>query len=87
MKRIQIQLDEGTYAVLRRKAFERECSIAAYAREVLASSLGAGAPKPKLTWQDFRFIGAGRSRQGRLAPVSRRHDEALAEALTEKDPR
>lgn len=29
-------------------------------------------------------IGAGRSKQGRLAPVSERHDEALADALAKR---
>jgi hypothetical protein len=33
--------------------------------------------------KDFTFIGAGRSRQGPLSPVSERHDEALEEAFTE----
>jgi hypothetical protein len=31
--------------------------------------------------KDFTFIGAGRSRQGRLSPVSERHDEALVKSL------
>ena len=83
MKRTQIQLDEGTYEALRRKAFERGCSISSYVREVLAYSLGIGAATQKRKLQDFRFIGAGKSRQGRLAPVSEHHDEALAEALAE----
>jgi hypothetical protein len=79
VKRTQIQLDEGTYEVLRRKAFERGCSISSFVREILAYSLGTGAAKQKRTLQEFRFIGIGTSRQGRLAPVSERHDEALAE--------
>ena len=87
MRRTQIQLDEGTYEALRRKAFERGCSISSYVREVLTYSLGTGAVKQKRTLREFRFIGAGKSRQGRLAPVSERHDEALAEALAEEHGR
>ena len=87
VKRTQIQLDEGTYEVLRRKAFERGCSISSYVREVLAYSLGTGAATRKRTLQEFRFIGTGKSRQGRLAPVSERHDEALTEVLAEEHGR
>ena len=37
MKRTQIQLDERTYEVLRRRAFEMDCSISSYyEREVLS---------------------------------------------------
>jgi len=87
VKRTQIQLDEGTYELLRRKAFEKGCSISSYVREVLAYSLGTGATRQKQRLQDFRFIGAGKSRQGRLSPVSERHDEALSEALGEEGTR
>ncbi|HWU37399.1 MAG TPA: hypothetical protein VN203_07075, partial [Candidatus Acidoferrum sp.] len=61
--------------------FEKGCSISSYVREVLAYSLGTAKSKQKPSLKDFSFIGAGRSRQGRLSPVSERHDEALAEAL------
>jgi len=81
MKRTQVQLDERTYEVLRRRAFERGCSISSYVREVLAYSLGTTISSRKRTLKDFRFVGAGRSNQGQLAPVSEHHDEALAEAL------
>ena len=81
MKRTQIQLDERTYEVLRRRAFEKGCSISSYVREVLSYSLGLSGTKRKRSIKDFHFIGAGHSRQGKLAPVSERHDEALAEIL------
>jgi hypothetical protein len=87
MKRTQIQLDERTYEVLRRKAFEQGCSISSYVREVLAYSLGTGPARQRRGLQDFRFIGAGSSPQGRLAPISERHDEALAEGLSEEHRR
>lgn len=81
MKRAQIQLDERTYETLRRQAYERGCSISAVVRSALVRSLEPPAPKRRLTIKGFTFVGAGRSRQGRFAPVSERHDEALAEAL------
>ena len=84
MKRTQIQLDERTYELLRRKAFERGCSISAYVREVLAVLLGSAPAPERRSIRDFRFIGAGRSRQERRAPTSERHDEALADGLPEE---
>ncbi len=84
MKRTQIQLDEDMYEKLRRRAFERGCSISSLVRELLSDSLGTRRPKRRPTLKDFSFIGAGRSRQGRLSPVSERHDEALEEAVLER---
>jgi len=81
VKRTQIQLDERTFEALRRRAFEKGCSIASLVRELLAQSLATGKPKQRLSIKDFTFIGAGRSRQDRLSPVSGRHDEALTDAL------
>jgi hypothetical protein len=86
MKRTQIQIDERTYETLRRRAFDKGCSISSLVREILAYSLGTAKARHKRTLKDFTFVGAGRSRQGRLAPVSERHDEALAKAL-EKEHR
>ena len=79
MKRTQVQLDEATYEALRRKAFEQGSSIAAIVREILAESLGTYQAGRRRSMEDFTFVGIGRSRQGRQAPVSERHDEALAE--------
>ncbi len=84
MKRTQIQLDERTYEALRRRAFEKGCSISALVRELLAHALGARRASRRPTMRDFSFIGAGRSRQDRFSPVSERHDEALEEALAKK---
>jgi hypothetical protein len=81
MKRTQIQLDDRTYAVLRRQAFERGCSISALARELLAEALRSRPRRRRLMLRDFPFVGAGRSEQGALAPVSEGHDEALAQAI------
>lgn len=77
MVRTQIQLDEETYTTARRVAFERHISLSAVVREALAAAL-SGAARPSQR-ADFGFVAAGRSRQGRLAPVSERHDDALAE--------
>lgn len=81
MKRTQVQLDERTYEALRRRAFEKGRSMSSLARELMAQSLGTSTVKQRPTIKDFTFIGAGRSRQGRLSPVSERHDEALAGVL------
>jgi hypothetical protein len=87
LKRTQIQLDERTYETLRRRAFERGCSMSSLVRELLAGSLGTSKTKQRTSIKEFSFIGAGRSRQGRLSPVSERHDEALEEALMDKHRR
>jgi len=78
MKRMQIRLDEGTFETLRRRALEKGCSISSLVRELLAQSLATGMRKQRTSIKDFAFVGAGRCRQGRLSPVSERHDEALA---------
>jgi len=56
-------------------------SVSALLRELVARALTSGTDQPRP--DDFTFIGAGRSRQGKLKPVSERHDEALAEALAD----
>lgn len=77
MKRTQVQLDEAAYRALKRKAFERGISMSALLRELVHGQLiPARVPR---SVENFRFIGSGQSKQGRLAPVSERHDEALAE--------
>jgi len=87
MVRTQIQLDEETYRSARRVAFERHVSLSAVVREALAAALQGGSRPSRRA--DFSFVGAGRSRQGDLAPVSERHDEALAAlaALAEARPK
>lgn len=77
MKRTQIQLDEAAYQALKRKAFDRGISMSALLRELVRGQLiPARVPRPV---ENFHFIGSGQSKQGRLAPVSEHHDEALAE--------
>lgn len=85
MVRTQIQLDEETYRAARRAAFERHVSLSAVVREALAASL-PDLPRPP-RGEDFAFVASGRSRQGALAPVSERHDEALEEARARRKRR
>jgi len=79
VKRIQLLLPEDLYELLRLEAHSRRVSMASVIREALASSFGMRR-RPRGI-EDFSFVGAGESEQGRLAPVSERHDEALEEAL------
>jgi plasmid stability protein len=76
----QVQLDDETYAAVQRKAYAEHRSISAVVRDALGETLGFKGKK-RLTLRSFPFIGSGSSRQGKLSPVSERHDEALAEAL------
>ena len=81
MKRTQIQLDEPTYEALRRRAFEEKRSLSAIIRKLLAAAMEGERPRRRRSLKEFASVGAGHSRQGRLSPVSERHDEALADAL------
>ena len=81
MKRTLIQFDEDTYQKLRNRAFERQKSISSIVRELVAKGLAPGKRKKFTRVEQFLSVGAGRSKQGRLSPVSERHDEALAEIL------
>jgi len=78
VKRIQLLLPEDLYERLRVEAHSRRVSVASVIREALASTFGMHR-RPKGI-EDFSFVGAGKSEQGELAPVSERHDEALEEA-------
>jgi plasmid stability protein len=87
MKRTQIQLDDGTYQRLRQRAYEQGCSMSAVVRDVLAEALGTPRTRRPKSIRDFTFVGSGATRQGRLSPVSDRHDEALAELLAKEQGR
>lgn len=78
MKRTQVQLDEATYQFLRARAFEQGVSIASLVRDAIRAHFLVAGPEKQL--RPFRFAASGRSKQGRLKPVSERHDEALEEA-------
>jgi plasmid stability protein len=81
MRRTQIRLDEAAFQAIRRRAFQRGCSFSALVRELLGNALQSSETGKPRTLRDFRFVGSGRSEQGKSSPVSERHDEALVEAL------
>ena len=87
MKRTQVQLDEETYALLRRRAYEQHCSLSSLIRDAVRQGLGRRTRRRPRTLKDFPFVAAGRTTQGRLAPVSEHHDEALAEVLAPRAQR
>ena len=78
MKRIQLQLDDKIYELLRRKAFDEKVSIASVVRRALESYLTERrTERPGV--EAFTFIGSGHSKPVKDGPVSERHDDALAE--------
>jgi predicted CopG family antitoxin len=77
MKRAQIQLDEEMYELLRHRAFREKKSIAGVIREIVKRDITQSDRRQSSSVKDFTFIGAGRSKQGSLKPISERHDEAL----------
>jgi hypothetical protein len=79
MKRSLIQFDEETYQQLRQRAFQQERSISSLVREIVVKTLEghAGRARPRHVSQ-FLSVASGRSQQGRLSPISEKHDEALA---------
>ena len=84
MKRSLIQFDEETYQKLRQHAFQQQRSISSLVREIVVKALEdkVGHARPRRVRQ-FLSVAAGRSQQGRLSPISEKHDEALA-ATSEK---
>jgi hypothetical protein len=81
MKRTLVQFDDETYRRLRQHAFRQERSMSSVVRELVARGLeSVGGRKRRARLGDFESVGAGRSTQGTLSPVSERHDEALAAA-------
>lgn len=85
MKRTQIQIDEETHAALRRAAYEQGCSLSSLVRENLSKTYRRGRKGVPPQRTKFSFVGTARSRGGKRVPVSERHDEALEEALLERD--
>ena len=79
MKRSLIQFDEETYQKLRQRAFQQERSISSLVREIVVKTLEghAGRERPRRVSQ-FLSVAVGRLQQGRLSPISEKHDEALA---------
>jgi hypothetical protein len=81
MKRAQIQIDDEVYELLRSRALEEKKSIARIIQEILKKDISQSDRHRSFSIKDFTFIGAGRSRQGSLKPVSERHDQALEEVF------
>ena len=79
MRRTLIQFDEQTYQKLRQRAFRQSRSLASVVRELVARGLEGERGPARL--RQFSSVRAGRSKQGRLSPVSEKHDRALAKAL------
>ena len=78
MIRIQIQLDETTYALAKQRAYAENKSLAAVVRDALDQYL-APSTNQSVGLEDFTFISSGQSLTGTPHPLSERHDEALAE--------
>jgi plasmid stability protein len=82
MRRTLIQFDEGVYRRLRQEAFRQERSISSLVREMVERALAGRDSRPgKSRLDQFLSVGAGRSKQQRLIPVSEKHDQALAAAF------
>ena len=79
MKRAQIQLEEETFEILRQRAFQEKKSIAGVIRELIHKEIILPAQQKPLSIKEFRFIGAGKSVQGSLKPVSEQHDQATVD--------
>jgi predicted DNA-binding protein len=81
MKRAQIQLDEEVYDLLKRRAFQEKRTVAGVIREIIRKEITPSDRSRSSSINDFKFVAAGRSKQGSLKPVSERHDEALKEVF------
>jgi len=73
MIRLQIRLDEPTYAELRHLAHNRRTSMSSIVREILHEHLEI---KEQVDYTKLAFIGSGTSKEG---DISIRHDDYLAE--------
>ena len=82
MKRMLVQVDDDSYRTLRQRAFRQERSISSLVREIIVKTLEGDTVRARPTRvSQFASVRAGRSNQGRLSPISEKHDEALAAAF------
>jgi hypothetical protein len=81
MRRTLVQFDEETYRALRQRAFREERSLSSLVRDLVAKGLTSDRRGPPTHIRQLASVRAGRSKHGRLSPVSERHDEALAAAF------
>lgn len=76
MHRTLVQLEESLYQQIRDLAYEKGSSLSAVVRELLKKALHGRTKKKKMRIDQFKFIGAGRSKEGDIAE---NHDKYLAE--------
>lgn len=81
MKRTQIQLDDGTFEVLRREAFRDKRSIASIIRSALSGYTSLVKRKKYLTLESFSFIGAGKSAGRGAGHIAENHDEEFVRSM------
>jgi hypothetical protein len=81
MKRVQIQLHEDVYELIRRRAFQERRSVAGLIQEIIRKEIISSDRSRFSSIKNFKFIASGKSRQGILKPISERHDEALKEVF------
>jgi hypothetical protein len=81
VRRTVIQLDEETYAELRRFAYEQGRSMASLVRETLAGSFGTKkGRRGSGGLGNYPFVASGSSRPASYT-VSEEHDRALGDAI------
>ena len=59
MKRIQIQLEQNMYELLRRRAFQEKRSIAGVIREIISKEVTPSDRSRFSSIKDFKFIARG----------------------------
>lgn len=85
MKRTQIQLDDATYAAVRRRAFEQGRSMASVVRETLADAFGTRGAGPRRRIEDFTFVGmASDAAPAPDGSVAENYDRWYAEAVAKR---
>ena len=83
MRRVQTQLDETTYLMLKNRAWAQERSIASLVRDAVSEYLTPSIKRrPKLS--DLTFVGAGRSDPNDPRSGSVHHDDIWAETILEE---
>ena len=82
MKRTQVQLDEATYVLAKRRASAENKPLDAVIGEAVTQYLTSPSGRPA-GLEGFTFIGSGRSDPKGPRLLSERHDEALAEDFAE----
>ena len=83
MKRVQTQLDDITYTLLKNRAWAQERSLASVLRDAVNEYLIPGIKRrPRLS--DLSFVGAGRPDPNDPRSGSVHHDDIWAETILEE---